>query len=388
MLAFVDKNGSVKVKKPLQKSYWYSLEGHSKPITSCSTNDNGELLSCSLDGSVSIWKIPENEPTTKFSHTFAVNGLIFSTSSNLALSADLHGSVILWKINASEKLPLIYAVKKTYVEGSIQGLSWLKENQFVCAVSQHVNSEDKYMLDVLSFKTVTMDEQMLYEIRVEMTHNFQDEISCVDACLNSNTIAVGLKSGECTVISPDCKRNLKVYADWIIGAKILNDILCVSLLDGGVKCFSVAEILKSKKTASANPMKIYQPAKSNGCVPYPSCLFCDTNGKIYCGDTLGWLHIYSEDSSPYVKKIHSDSITGICVLGSNIFTSSLDRTIKGWSSETLEQVCQFHSSVPISCLAKSAFCDISSDSDFLMFGATSGAVHLLKFKLALEKSDT
>ncbi|XP_035227346.1 telomerase protein component 1-like, partial [Stegodyphus dumicola] len=210
MLAFVDKNGSVKVKKPLQKSYWYSLEGHSKPITSCSTNENGELLSCSLDGSVSMWKIPVNEPTTKFSHTFTVNGLIFSTSSNLALSADLHGSVILWKIKVSEKLPLIYAVKKTYVEGSIQGLSWLKENHFVCAVSQSVNSEDKYMLDVLSFKTLTVDEQIFYEIRVEMTHHFQDEISCVDACPNSKIIVVGLKSGECTVISPDCKRNLKV----------------------------------------------------------------------------------------------------------------------------------------------------------------------------------
>ncbi|XP_035234204.1 uncharacterized protein LOC118206036 isoform X2 [Stegodyphus dumicola] len=166
----------------------------------------------------------------------------------------------------------------------------------------------------------------------------------------------------------------------------MNDILCVSLLDGAVKCFSVAEILKSK-SASVDPVKIYQPAK-NGCAPYPSCLFCDTNGKIYCGDTLGWLHIYSEDSSPYVKKIHSDSITGICVLGSNIFTSSLDRTVKGWNSETLEQVCQFHSSVPISCLAQSVFCDVSSDSDFLMFGATSGAVHLLKFKPALKMCDT
>ncbi|GIY87685.1 hypothetical protein CDAR_118681 [Caerostris darwini] len=381
-LAFVDKDGSVKIKKPNQRSFSYSLEGHSRSITSCCTNENGEILSCSLDGTVNLWKIPSDTEDIHMGHSAYITDISMSVSENVVISSDIYGNIILWKLKLSPtNISLDYAGKKTYIGGFIKAISLFKEKHFVCAITQTTNDGEKHFLDMISFDCNISEDNSLYSFQIKASHNFDSEVLCLDTNFKTNKIAVGLKSGDIIIITSDAKKTFNVSKDWVLGMKLFHsenstEYLFTSLLNGSVERIEISEDLKCDVNGKASSKELPHPNFGN-VSPYLSALCCENVDSVYCGDSQGWLRRYS--TVPISKKIHDDSITGISVAGLYIFTSSLDKTLKGWDT-TLNQVCQFHSSVPITSLVGCKVIITESFSTYiLLIGTSSGTVQLLKF---------
>ncbi|GFY54195.1 telomerase protein component 1 [Trichonephila inaurata madagascariensis] len=382
-LAFVDKDGSVKIRKPNQRSFSYSLEGHRRSITSCCLSQNREILSCSLDGTVNLWKVPSPVQDIHLYHSANVTGLCISVSQKTVISSDAHGNIVLWKLvfSSPPNCPLIYAGKKSYVGGFVKSVSFLKDKHFVCAVTQTTNGIDTHFLDILSSDCKTSDDDSLYSLQVKTSHSLKSEVLCLDTDPETETIAAGLKSGNFVIITPNAKKILTLSEDWVLGVKLLpsNDspkYLFTSLLNGSIKRIEMSEIHQRKDHENVSLEEIEHEDFGNNS-PYISSFCCESNTSVYCGDSQGWLRRYSD--VPMSKKIHEDSITGIIKIGCYIFTCSVDRTLKGWDS-SLKQVCQFHSSVPITNLVGSKFKLTKSLSTYmLVIGTSSGAVQCLHF---------
>ncbi|XP_054722167.1 telomerase protein component 1-like [Uloborus diversus] len=376
LLAFVDKDGSVKIRKSLQKSFWYSLHGHSKGITSCCLDDSGEILSCSLDGTVNLWKTPFSAPGNSLIHATAITSVLFSSECDVILSSDTEGNVVLWKVSLSSKgYHLIYVTKKTYPRSYIKCMALLKDNTFAVAYTQYCDSEDKYFLDILQYDSVVSLENMSYSLHLKTSYELPSETMCMDSCNETNTLLAGLKSGELVSLINDVKATVSVSTDWILGVCIFSrneskDSVCVSLLKGLVKYFSFSD--KQYK-------KVIDLTEASSFTPYAYSICYDGAKRILIGDALGYLWICGDSSLESSAKIHTDAITGVCVVGDYIFTSSLDKTVKGWHSTSLEQACQFHSSAPVTSITSSGLFD-SDKKYILVIGTTSGEVHLLKYQ--------
>ncbi|KAF8790953.1 Telomerase protein component 1 like protein [Argiope bruennichi] len=381
-LAFVDRDGSVKIRKPNQRAFSYSLEGHNRGITSCCTSQSGEILSCSLDGTVNLWKIPEEPGDIHPEHLASITDFCFSVSREEIISSDAYGNVIIWKLDFSTDTPFLFAGKKTYAGGYVKSLSLLQDKKLVCAVTQTADDGDKYFIDVLYFERSTSDNNSIYSFHAENSHYFDSEVLCLDASGTTETIVVGLKSGNFVLINSDVKKTINVSNDWVLGINLYSnsvdspEFIFAALLNGTVKCIQIEEPLKNDDSNKVEIKEIQCPDLGN--VPVFISAFCCANcDNVYCGDSQGWLRRYS--NSPISKKIHDDAITGIAVCGVYVFTCSLDKTLKGWNS-ALNQVCLFHSSVPITSLAG---CEIVLTSTvptyILVIGTSSGAIQLLQF---------
>ncbi|GFS98071.1 telomerase protein component 1 [Nephila pilipes] len=379
-LAFVDKDGSVKIQKPNQRSFSYSLEGHSKSITSCCLSQNQEILSCSLDGTVNLWKLPTPVQDINVYHSASVTGICVSLSQKTVISSDAHGNIVLWKLvfSTSTENSLVFAGKKSYIGGFVKAVSFLKEKKFVCAV----NDSDKYFLDILSYDCSASSDDSLYSLQINSSHPLKSEVLCLDTDPKTETIVAGLKSGNFMVITPNTKKILTLSEDWVLGVKLLSssdgcvEYLFTSLLNGSIKRIQMSEINKCKDYDRVSLEEIGHTSFGSD-VPYISSFCCESDTSVYCGDSQGWLRKYSD--VPVSKKIHDDSITGISVVGCYIFTCSVDRTLKGWDS-TLKQVCQFHSSVPITgIVGREIKLKKSLSSYMLIIGTSSGAVQFLHF---------
>ncbi|GBL79059.1 Telomerase protein component 1 [Araneus ventricosus] len=381
-LAFVDRDGSVKIRKPNQRSFSYSLEGHNRGITSCCTSQNGEILSCSLDGTVNLWKIPEQMEDSHPEHLASITDICLSVTQNEVISSDAYGNVVIWKLTLSADVPLMYAGKKTYTGGFVKALSLLQDKKLVCAVTQAADGGDKHFIDVLYFDCSASDNNSIYNFQVKNSHYLDSEVLCLDASLKTETVVVGLKSGNFVIITSDIKKTFNISDDWVLGVKLSShsvdsaEFIFTSLLNGTVKRIETEEALKNVNTIRASMEEIQCPDLGN--IPvFISAFCCASFDIVYCGDSQGWLRRYS--SAPISKKIHGDSITGIAVCGRYVFTCSLDKTLKGWNS-ALNQVCLFHSSVPITSLVGCEMVLTSSVSTYiLVIGTSSGAIQLLKF---------
>ncbi|KAG8194867.1 hypothetical protein JTE90_029160 [Oedothorax gibbosus] len=387
-LAFVDKDGSVKIRKPIQRSYSYSLEGHSKGITSCSINQDREVISCSLDGTVNLWKLPMDFQDQNLNHSTSVTDTIASESNSTVLSSDADGNIIIWELDqSSATVSLVYGTKKTYIGGYVKALSWLKETDFVCALTQTVAQTEVYFADIMTYKCNTVDGNKLYNLGVKFTHYFESEVLCLNASSSTETIVVALKSGDFIIITPNLKKKFRTTEDWILQAKLLqygmcDEHVCCSLLNGSVKCFTVEDLLKCSDYSKTSFDKIHSAVIGENYF-YTNTFCCESKNTIFCGDSKGWLRMYSLRNSPsFSKKVHEDSISGIVVLESYVFTTSLDKSLKGWNATTLEQVCLYYSPVSITSLAGFTTVSEASTTSFtLVIGLSSGAVQLLKFHL-------
>lgn len=383
-LAFVDKDGSVKIRKPNQRSFSYSLEGHNRGITSCCLSQNREILSCSLDGTVNLWKIPSSVQDIHLYHSASVTGICISLSQKIIISSDAHGNIVLWKLILSTSVdsPLVYAGKKSYIGGFVKSVSFLKDKSFVCAVTQVTNGTDTYFLDVISSDCNASGEDSLYSLQVKSSHSLKSEVLCLDTDPKTETIVAGLKSGHFIIITPNTKKILALSEDWILGVQLLSisgdspKYLFTSLLNGSIKRIQMSEIHQRKDYDSVSLEEI-EHTDFGSDSPYVSSFCCESETSVYCGDSQGWLRRYSD--APVSKKIHDDSITGISKIGCYVFTCSLDRTLKGWDS-SLKQVCQFHSSVPITnIVGRQVKLTKSLSTYMLVIGTSSGAVQCLHF---------
>lgn len=384
LLAYVDLDGSIKINKPLQQTHCCSFDAHSKPITSCCITENGEVISCSLDGSVNLWKLPFDITDKHAMHTSVITGLLLSSSAEFALSSDALGNLILWKVHLnSATSPLEYSGKKSYNGGFIRSLSWLKNNNFVCAVTQVIGDKEIYFLNIIELKSDS--EATAFKLQVKKSYNFESEVLCLDSCDTTDIIIVGLKSGDVVCITSEAHRLINMCTDWLLGLclfsrKNTSDLFCVSYVDGCVKLFSVDSFLNDESEL-LEPFGVYKPSETYQGSRFTSAMCSGKDKLVCCGDSDGILRIYIGHSLKFVKKVHDDAITGTCIVGSYLFTSSLDKTVKGWSVKSFSQVCQFYSHVPISCLStvESELKKTAQNYYLLLIGTTSGNVHLLKF---------
>ncbi|XP_021002765.2 telomerase protein component 1 isoform X3 [Parasteatoda tepidariorum] len=398
-LAYVDKDGSVKITKPIQKLYWYSLEGHSKSITSCSINRNGEIISSSLDGTINVWKISADTPDAFLNHKSSINGILISNENKMLITSDVQGTILLWKPNdVSKRFSLVCVGKKTYTGGFIKAIALSKTSTFIVAVTQvRENKEDIHFLDTISILSQKSDGHSYYQwansteladpeapdsysLRTTHTHSLDSEVLCLDTCQQSQTVVVTFKNGELLVITPQDKKKLKLSDEWIIGARILFcedsvEHLFLSLSNGSVKTFLMSTVLD--ENFCDNSWTLSSSLEKENSL-YTTAFYCINKDLLVCGDTKGYLKIHKNDITS--KKIHESAITGIAVIDHYIFTSSLDKTVKGWKLSSLEQVCQYHSPVPITSLKASEIClGGFVNANTLIIGTIFGGVEVLQF---------
>lgn len=374
LLASVDENNILTIRKPFTKPLLATLESHIGPIMSSCITPKDIVLSCSLDNTVKFWKLSNIDKDdcqlVKF-HKGKITSVGFSPNRHIVFSCDVKGKLVIWSINwTEENYSLIYNTEKEWKMGSIISTVYsCAENKqiLVSAITQDISVAEETTENKLKYFVTALHltpHSILNEIE---SYHFNEEVSSMKA--GTKNIAIGLKSGSIMITDNYLRsqRIIKISDNWIVNvafSRSVSDELFIIETSGIISVMSCNS--NNQETKIIN----------NEC-NWPSA-FIANDGKCYIGNNDGSLVISSENET-HRYQIHADKINDLYICSNYLFSCSQDRIIKIWELNTMKQVGQFFFHLPVLVLVakslksiKNTFPQIS-----ILCGTTNGEVHLL-----------
>ncbi|CAI5791130.1 telomerase protein component 1 isoform X1 [Podarcis lilfordi] len=383
ILAAAGGDGTVKLWKPLKLAEPDVFPGHCAAICGAAASPaSSSFLTISKDNTVRVWAVPKEKGAAKDlpTHQGAVTALAWSPDGDFVASGGEHGDLVLWhKAKAVEKVKA--------GQRCISALAFTSTRTILVAA------------DGISLWYISRQRNGTISLTRKKCLRQAEESSalCVGVLRPSGPIVLGMASGDLLVLQPGAESfQQNPYTDkvWDIQQHVSFDISVSEEEEG-----HIFHIWDSMHSPTLFKMRVTESGKLEDTdalekIPWvpkrPSVWVTaarQVKGKLLlCADSEGCLWTQTQQTEERVdkwkpdgwqrKKIHSDKITALHVLGDRIVTASHDRDVKIWDGNTMKLLGQFRCHGPVSQLQPWTDADSTL---FLYAGDTLGNIYSLEW---------
>ncbi|XP_062994042.1 telomerase protein component 1 isoform X2 [Elgaria multicarinata webbii] len=377
MLVACGCDGTVKLWKPLAMGQSKVLPGHCGAIRGAAASP-GSFLTISDDQTVRVWAVPEEEGDAQDlpPHDGAVTALAWSPDGKMVASGGERGDLIVWHQARAKVGPRC-----------ISALAFTSPDTIL------VVSDGISLWDIKRSKCRDRTDSLRY--RNLLRHAEEASVVCVGTPRPGGPLVLGLANGGLLSMQPGAE-SFQEYQQtdgvWDGKANVSFDISASEEEEGVFHIWDSMQrpnLFKMKVTKSGRLKDISETAENIPWTPdRPSAWVTVARlikGKfLLCADSEGFLWTQTRQNEEGVdkwkadgwqkRKIHSDKITALHVLGDKTVTASHDRDVKIWDSDTMKLLGQFRCHAPVSCLQPHPKADSSLN---FAVGDASGNVYFL-----------
>ncbi|XP_061446484.1 telomerase protein component 1 [Rhineura floridana] len=381
MLAAAGCDGTVKLWKPLKLGEPHLLPGHSAAVCGAAASPaSSSFLTISKDNTVRVWTVPEKAGVAEDlpPHHGAVTALAWSPDGEFVVSGGERGDLIVW-----HEAEVVEKVKAG--PHCISALAFTSPHTVLVATDGislwGIRRRDDGAIGLTYKKCLRQAEEA--------------PVLCVVKPRPHGPLVLGMTDGELLVLKPKGKDfQLIPYTDraWDKTEHLSFDIAAAE--EGGIvhiwDSMDRPRLFKMKLTKSGKLVDTETPEKIPWTPKRPSVwvtvarlvkdkvlLYADSEGSLWTQTQRNEEGLDKWEPEGWQRrKIHSDKITALHVLGDRIITASHDRDVKIWDGDTMKLLGQFRCHGPVSQLQPWLR---DNSSLFLYVGDTLGNVYCLEW---------
>uniref|UniRef100_A0ABM5EIR4 Telomerase protein component 1 isoform X1 n=1 Tax=Pogona vitticeps TaxID=103695 RepID=A0ABM5EIR4_9SAUR len=383
-LAAAGWDGTVKLWKPLTMEQPQRLPGHCAAIRGAAASP-ASFLTISEDKTVRVWALPKEGDETKDlpPHGGAVTALAWSPDGEFAVSGSDQGDLVVWH-------------QARDVGTAKVGRCCIRALAFTSSRTVLVASDDVSLWDIKTSRQ--RDGGVSLTLRKLLRSAEEASVLCLGKPSPRGPLVLALADGDLLVLPPKSEDlqtspysggawDKKVHVGFEISAPEDEE-------EGGVlhvwDSMNRPNLFRMEVTESGalkdtwDPEHIpWAPTRLSGWVTVARLV---KDKSLFCADSEGCLWTQTQQNEERVprwipdgwqrRKLHSDKITALHILGDKMITASHDQDVKIWERSSTKLLGQFRCRAPVSQLLP---CPRAESPLLLIAGDILGNVYFLEW---------
>ncbi|XP_053114992.1 telomerase protein component 1 isoform X3 [Hemicordylus capensis] len=375
ILAAAGSDGTVNLWKPLMVEEPQSLSGHCAAICGAAASPaSSSFLTISEDKTARMWTVPMEKAGSTQDHPphhGAVTALAWSPDGEFAASGGESGDLVIWRGARA-------------VGAATVGPHCIRALAFTSPLTVLVASDGISLWDI----NVSRENDRMVSLTHRKLLRRAGEtalVLCTGVSKPCGSVVMGLSDGSLLVLQAGTEsfhtKNESRKEDYVISVSFdiaVSEEGILHIWDNVDRpTLSRMKVTKSGELEKTQDVSYiaWTPKRPSDWVTVARMI---KEKSLLCGDSEGalWTRKLWETDAWQRRKIHSDKITALHVLGDRFVTASHDQDVKIWDHNTMKLLGQFRCRAPISQLQP---CPTSNSLPLFIVGDTLGNIYFLEW---------